>query len=97
MDTWSNDPFPEILNYVLTQESCKSAKNSWSYKPEVQVEVQVCAKTEIRGLEMAFLVKNLMTNQIGFEKVFDYLTFKHMDTLRKQIQSLFDYILNHWF
>ena len=26
--------------------------------------------------------------QIGFEQVFDYLSFKHMDTLMKQIQSL---------
>ena len=32
---------------------------------------------------------------MGFEQVFDNLTFKHMDTLRKQIQSLVDYVLNH--
>ena len=33
MDTLSRNPFPEILNELLTQESCKSAKNSWSNKP----------------------------------------------------------------
>ena len=72
-------------------------------------EVQVCAKTETRGLEMAFLVKEahrpsflcyfsiFRANQIGFEKVFDNLTFKHMGALRKQIQSLVDYVLNHCF
>ena len=64
-------------------------------------EVQVCAKAETRGLEMAFLVKILQAivsvisqlfkaNQIGFEQVFDNRTVKHMDTLRKQIQSLVD-------
>ena len=35
--------------------------------------------------------------QIGFEQVFDNVTFKHIDTLRKQIQSLIDYVLNHCF
>ena len=34
---------------------------------------------------------------MGFEQVFDSLTFKHMDALRKQIQSLVDYVLNHRF
>ena len=34
---------------------------------------------------------------MGFEQVFDYLTFKHMDTFRKQIQSLADCVLNHCF
>ena len=29
-------------------------------------------------------------NQMGFEQVFDNVTFKHMDALRKQIQSLLD-------
>ena len=33
MGTWSSELFPEILNQFLTQESCKSAKNSWSNKP----------------------------------------------------------------
>ena len=57
---------------------------------------------------MGFLVKILQTivsaisqffraNQVGFEQVFNNLTFKHMDALRKQIQSLADYILNHCF
>ena len=32
---------------------------------------------------------------MGFEQVFDDLTFKHMDALRKQSQSLVDYVLNH--
>ena len=27
-------------------------------------------------------------NQMGFEQIFDNLTFKHMDDLRKQIQYL---------
>ena len=31
------------------------------------------------------------------EQAFNNLTFKHMDALRKQIQSLVDYVLNHWF
>ena len=34
---------------------------------------------------------------MGFEQVFDNLTFKHMDALGKQIQSVVDYVLNHWF
>ena len=33
-------------------------------------------------------------NQMGFVQVFDNLTFKHMDALRKQIQSVADYFLN---
>ena len=57
---------------------------------------------------MAFLVKILSTsfsaslncfrvNQMGFEQVFDNLTFKFMDPLRKHIQSLVDYVLNRCF
>ena len=30
-----------------------------------------------------------------FKQVFDNLTVKHMDALRKQTQSLADYVLNH--
>ena len=48
---------------------------------------------------MAFLAKISSTivllfpnwfraSQMGFEQVFDNLTFKHMDALRKQIQCL---------
>ena len=55
---------------------------------------------------MAFLVKFhrpsfllflncFRANQMGFEQVFDSLTFKHMDALRKQIRCLVDYVLNH--
>ena len=36
-------------------------------------------------------------NQRGSEQVFDNLTFKYMDALRKQIQSLDDYVLDHCF
>ena len=32
-----------------------------------------------------------------FEQVFDNLIIKQKDSLRKQIQSLADYILNHCF
>ena len=57
---------------------------------------------------MAFLVKShrpsflllfncFRANQMGFKQVFDNLTVKHMDALRKQIQSLADYVLNHCF
>ena len=71
-------------------------------------EVQVCAKAETKGLEMAFLVKShrsssllflngFRANQVGFKQVFDNLTVKHMDALRKQIQSLAAYVLNHCF
>ena len=71
-------------------------------------EVQVCAKAEAKGLEMAFLVKvpwvivSLFLNcfrvkQIGFEQVFDKLTYKHMYALRKQVQSLVYFVLNHCF
>ena len=31
---------------------------------------------------------------MGFKQVLDNLTVKHMDALRKQIQSLADYVLN---
>ena len=34
---------------------------------------------------------------MGPEQVFDHPTFKHMDALRKQIQSLVDYGLKHCF
>ena len=34
---------------------------------------------------------------MGFQQVFDNLTVKHMDILRKQIQSLADFALNHCF
>ena len=34
---------------------------------------------------------------MGFEQVFDNLTFKHMDALRKPIQFLIDYVLSHCF
>ena len=35
---------------------------------------------------------------MGFEQVFDNLTFKHMDALlRKQIHYLVDYVLSHRF
>ena len=34
---------------------------------------------------------------MGFEQVFDNLTFKHMDALSKQIQSHVDCVLNHCF
>ena len=34
---------------------------------------------------------------MGFEQVLDNLTFKHMDALKKQIQSLVDYVWNHCF
>ena len=33
----------------------------------------------------------------GIQTGFRYLTVKHMDVLRKQIQSLADYVLNHCF
>ena len=32
-----------------------------------------------------------------FEQVFDNLTFKRIDALRKQIQSLVDYVLHYCF
>ena len=34
---------------------------------------------------------------MGFEKIFDNLTFNLMDALRKMIQSLVDYVLNYSF
>ena len=34
---------------------------------------------------------------MGFEQVFDKLTFKHMEALGKQIQSLVDYALKNCF
>ena len=34
---------------------------------------------------------------MGFTQVFDNLTVKHLDALRKQIQSLADFVLNHCF
>ena len=72
------------------------------------LEVQVCAKAETRCLEMAIFGKNpkdhcfyffncFRVKQMGFEQVFDNLIFKHMDALRDQTQSLFDYALNHCF
>ena len=60
-------------------------------------EVQVCAKAETRGLEMAhrtsfpLFLNCFRANQVGFKQVFDYLSVKHMDALRKKIQSLADF------
>ena len=34
---------------------------------------------------------------MGIEQVLDNLIVKHMDALRKQIQSLADFVLNHCF
>ena len=34
---------------------------------------------------------------MGFKQVFDNLTVKHKDALRKQIQSLADFVLNYCF
>ena len=34
---------------------------------------------------------------MGFKQVFDNLTVKHMDAVRKQIQSLADYVWKHCF
>ena len=34
---------------------------------------------------------------MGFEQVFNNLTFKHKDAVRKQIQSLVDYVLSQCF
>ena len=34
---------------------------------------------------------------MGFEQVFDNLTLKPMEALRKQIQFLVEYVLNHCF
>ena len=34
---------------------------------------------------------------MGFKQVFDNLTVKHVDVLRRQIQSLADFVLNHCF
>ena len=34
---------------------------------------------------------------MGFKQVFDSLTVKNMGALRKQIQSLADFVLNHCF
>ena len=71
-------------------------------------EVQVCPKAETTGLEMAVLVEvpqavvSVISQLIqgepsGIQQVFDNLTVKHMDALRKQIQSLTDFVLNHCF
>ena len=69
-------------------------------------EVQICANAEARGFEMAFLVKlhrlsfllflnRFRASQVGFKQVFDNVAVKIIDALRKQIQSLADYVLNH--
>ena len=34
---------------------------------------------------------------MGCKQVFDNLTVKHMDALRKQIQTLVDFVLDHCF
>ena len=36
-------------------------------------------------------------NQVVFKQVFDNLAVKRIDALRKQIQSLANYVLNHCF
>ena len=71
-------------------------------------EVQICANGETRGLEMAFLVKARLAvvsviSQLfqgepsWIQTGFDNLAVKYIDALRKQIQSLADYVLNHCF
>ena len=36
-------------------------------------------------------------NQVGFKQVFDNLAVKQIDALRKQSQTLADYVLKHCF
>ena len=63
-------------------------------------KVQVCAKADTKGLEMAFLEKDhrfcyfsIVSRRTKwvFEQVLHNLTFKCMDALRTQIQSLVDF------
>ena len=48
-------------------------------------------------LSLQLFLNCFRANQLGFEHVFDNLTFKYMDALRKQIQSLAHYVWNHCF
>ena len=105
MHPWLSHPFPEILDSFLTQESCKSAKNSWSYK-HLKFKFVRMLKPEASKWQLwekphrpSFLLflNCFRANQVGFKQVFDNLAVKHIDALRKQIQSLADYVLNHCF
>ena len=46
------------------------------------------------GRRFLLFLNCFRANQIGSEQVFGDLTFKHRDALRKQIDSLVDYVLN---
>ena len=50
-----------------------------------------------RGPSFLLALNCFRENQMGFEQVFNNLTFKGMDTLTKRIQSHVDYVLNHSF
>ena len=54
MDTWSSDPFSEILKTIFDKGILQMSQ---IFKVLLAFKVQVCAKTETRGLEMAFLVR----------------------------------------
>ena len=73
-------------------------------------EVQVCAKAETRGLAIAMVFLVTVPQPVvsvisqlfqgepsGIQTGIRYLTVKHMDALRKQIQSLAVFVLNHCF
>ena len=108
MDLWSSHPFLEILNKFLTQESCKSDKNhgftsfwssslceSWNQRPRNGI----FGKSPIGRRFCYFSIVSGRTkwDSNRYSRVFDNLTVKYMDALRKQIQSLADFVLNHCF
>ena len=85
------NPFPGILNELLTQKSCKSAKRSLSYKPS---KFTFVLKLKPEASKWHFWLKShrpsfllflysFKANQMGFDQVFDNLTFKQMDAARK--------------
>ena len=69
----------------LHRESC----NQWPRKGIFWAKVP---KAIVSAISQLF-----QGEKMGFEQVFDHLTVKHMDALRKLSQSLVDYVLSHCF
>ena len=53
--------------------------------------------SELHRPSFLLFLNSFRANQVGCKHVFDSLAVKHIDALRKQIQSLADYVLNHCF
>ena len=58
--------------------------------------IKICVYICIWSI-ISFFLNGIRANQMGFEQVFDNLTFKRIIALRKKIQSVVNYLFNYCF